>query len=229
MGFLDHSTNSIIVDAVLTDNGRRALADQEVGFIVAKFSLGDDEIDYNIIKQFGRTVGKEKIEKNTPVLEAFTQSNLAQKHRLTSINNPTLIRMPVISTGVSDNLIAIKRSSRNTTKSIDLTIKKSDQEIIPIGIADTTVTIQVDNRFINLVGVPAPISVSKDNIATYRLTTTRAAAGSEINGKINFNIKSISDSDFAKFSRAASDLIRTFIIIEGKKSGVRQTIEVRIS
>ena len=65
MGFLDHSTNNIIVDAVLTDLGRQALANGT--FDITQFSLSDDEVDYSIISKFGRTVGKEKIIKNTPV------------------------------------------------------------------------------------------------------------------------------------------------------------------
>ena len=65
MGFLDHSTNNIIVDAVLTDLGRQALANGT--FDITQFSLGDDEIDYTIIEKFGRAVGKEKIIKKTPL------------------------------------------------------------------------------------------------------------------------------------------------------------------
>ena len=229
MGFLDHSTNSIVVDAVLTDAGRKALSDPTVGFNVAKFALGDDEIDYDIIKQFGRTVGKEKIEKNTPVYEAFTQSHLAQKHRLTSINNATLIRLPTLSTNVTNNLFSISRTARNTIKTIDITIQNSDATTIPVGISDTSLQVEVDSRFINLIGVPAPIMVSKNNIATYRIRSTRGAGGTTINAKISFNINSISAADFSKFSRAASDLIRTFIVIKGKKSGVTKTVEVRIS
>ena len=44
MGFLDNSTNNIIVDAVLTDLGREKLAAQQ--FDIAKFAFGDDEVDY---------------------------------------------------------------------------------------------------------------------------------------------------------------------------------------
>jgi len=53
MGFLDHSTNNIIVDAVLTDRGRELLAGQNSNiakFSITKFSLSDDEVDYTIIK-----------------------------------------------------------------------------------------------------------------------------------------------------------------------------------
>ena len=61
MGFLDHSTNNIIVDAVLTDIGRKKLA--EGTFSISKFGLGDDEVDYTIIKKFGRTPKKVKVER----------------------------------------------------------------------------------------------------------------------------------------------------------------------
>ena len=61
MGFLDHSTNNIIIDAVLTDRGRELLAANDGSFTVARYAFGDDEIDYSIIKKFGRTIGKEKI------------------------------------------------------------------------------------------------------------------------------------------------------------------------
>ena len=72
MAFLDNS-GDIILDAVLTEEGRKAMADGT--FRISKFGLGDDEIDYEIIKQFGRTVGKEKIEKNTPIMEALTSQS----------------------------------------------------------------------------------------------------------------------------------------------------------
>ena len=45
MGFLDNS-GDIILDAVLTDVGRKRMAEGE--FKIAKFALGDDEIDYSL-------------------------------------------------------------------------------------------------------------------------------------------------------------------------------------
>ena len=51
MGFLDHSTNNIIVDAVLTDAGRLALARNDGSFQIFQFALGDDEVEYEIIEQ----------------------------------------------------------------------------------------------------------------------------------------------------------------------------------
>jgi hypothetical protein len=83
MGWLDNSTNNIILDAVLTDYGRQKLAaangsNSANGFSIFSFALGDDEVNYNLVKKYGRTIGREKIEKNTPVFEAFTNQNLSQ-------------------------------------------------------------------------------------------------------------------------------------------------------
>ncbi len=52
MGFLDHSTNNIILDAVLTDKGREFLSRNDGSFNVTKFALGDDEVDYTLIEKF---------------------------------------------------------------------------------------------------------------------------------------------------------------------------------
>ena len=47
MAFLDNS-GDIILDAVLTDEGRRRLAEGDGTFRITKFALGDDEIDYGL-------------------------------------------------------------------------------------------------------------------------------------------------------------------------------------
>ena len=49
MGFLNHATNNIIIDAVLTERGRELLANEN--FNVSNFALGDDEVDYSIIQK----------------------------------------------------------------------------------------------------------------------------------------------------------------------------------
>ena len=67
MGYLDNSTNNVILDAVLTDYGRQQLASANNAFSITYYALGDDEVDYRLIKKYGRAVGKEKIEKNTPI------------------------------------------------------------------------------------------------------------------------------------------------------------------
>jgi len=83
MGLLDHSTNNILIDAVLTDAGRKAIADGN--FSIQNYAFFDDEIDYTIIKKYGKTIGREKIEKNTPIFEASTSANTGMKHQLLTL------------------------------------------------------------------------------------------------------------------------------------------------
>ena len=47
MAFLDNS-GDIILDAVLTDEGRRRLAQGNGSFRISKFALADDEVDYSL-------------------------------------------------------------------------------------------------------------------------------------------------------------------------------------
>ena len=136
MGFLDHSTNNIIVDAVLTDFGRQQLANGN--FNVSKFAFGDDEVDYGLIQKYGRVVGKEKIEKNTPVFEAQTSRNRGLKYRLISIpTRPTLKKMPFVSLQtdpVGESLaFTISSNNANSTNSATLTI----QTRVPEGFGET--------------------------------------------------------------------------------------------
>ena len=149
MGFLDNSTNNIIIDAVLTDTGRRKLADNNGSFKIAFFSLADDEVDYTIIQKFGRTVGKEKITKNTPIFEAQTQGNLALKNRLLTLPDPTIIRLPTLSLagsgGLTDNTI---RKGPPTPKNGAAT--NFDLQIRP-SLDDTMFSVYGDGTTINTV------------------------------------------------------------------------------
>ena len=47
MAFLDNS-GDIILDAVLTDTGRKRLAKGDGSFRITKFAFGDDEINYEL-------------------------------------------------------------------------------------------------------------------------------------------------------------------------------------
>ena len=56
MAFLDNS-GDIILDAVLTDVGRKRLAAGNGSFSVSKFALGDDEVDYSLYRNSNSTEG----------------------------------------------------------------------------------------------------------------------------------------------------------------------------
>ena len=96
MGFLDNS-GDIILDVVLTDLGRQLLAKGDGSFNVAKFALGDDEIDYALYDNTNAS-GSSYYDLQilqTPVLEAFTDNAASMKNKLLTIENQNLLFLPV--------------------------------------------------------------------------------------------------------------------------------------
>jgi hypothetical protein len=74
MAFLDNS-GDIILDAVLTDLGRKRMA--EGNFRITQFALGDDEIDYSLYNK-SHPSGSAYYDLEilqTPIFEAFTREN----------------------------------------------------------------------------------------------------------------------------------------------------------
>lgn len=153
MGFLDHSTNNIIVDAVLTDTGRAFLARNDGSFSIVKFALGDDEVDYTIIEKFGRTVGKEKIEKNTPIFEAQTSGNLALKYKLVSVSNPNLVRLPSMSLAgdgldSSGTTLSMTRTGSGSSVTLTITQEIQNESSIDVELRDQAFIVKVPSRFL---------------------------------------------------------------------------------
>lgn len=94
--FLDNS-GDIILDAVLTDVGRKRLANGN--FKITKFALGDDEINYSLYDK-NHPSGSAYYDLEilqTPVLEAFTQINGNIQHGLLTLR-PDLLYMPTLAT-----------------------------------------------------------------------------------------------------------------------------------
>ena len=97
MGFLDNS-GDIILDAVLTDLGRKRLAEGNGKFRIDKFAFGDDEINYGLYDK-ANTSGSAYYDLSilqTPVLEAFTNNMSSMKSRLISYTSNNLLYLPVI-------------------------------------------------------------------------------------------------------------------------------------
>ncbi|MAF24241.1 hypothetical protein CL634_01445 [bacterium] len=101
MAFLDNS-GDIILDAVLTDTGRFRLARGDGTFKIAKFALGDDEINYGLYRNANHEDGAHSSGSayydleilQTPVLEAFTNNTSMLKSRLISISRTNLLYLP---------------------------------------------------------------------------------------------------------------------------------------
>jgi len=95
MGFQDNS-GDIILDVVLTDEGRRRLAKGDRSFSIVKFALGDDEINYSLFNTGSTTALQDLSILQTPILEAFTNNTSLMKSKLLSLSNSNLLYLPVL-------------------------------------------------------------------------------------------------------------------------------------
>lgn len=95
MSFLPND-GDIIIDAVLTDEGRKRLSKGDGSFKIAKFALGDDEIDYSLVDLTLPTATRYLDVYSTPVLEAFTNNSTGLRNKLLSIPRNDLLYLPVI-------------------------------------------------------------------------------------------------------------------------------------
>ncbi len=97
MGFQDNS-GDLILDVVLTDEGRRRLARGDNSFRVAKFALADDEINYELYNK-NHASGSAYFDleiMQTPVLEALTSDLSTPSNFLVTYGRQDLLFLPVL-------------------------------------------------------------------------------------------------------------------------------------
>jgi hypothetical protein len=97
MSYLDNS-GDIILDAVLTDAGRKRLAEGDGSFRITKYAFGDDEIDYsnyNAAHASGTAYYDLEI-LQSPVLEAFTNNTANMKSKLLTLTNNNILYLPTV-------------------------------------------------------------------------------------------------------------------------------------
>ncbi len=234
MGFLDNSTNNLILDAVLTDVGRQFLARNDGSFSIHKFALGDDEVNYGVIGKYGRTVGSEKVEKNTPILEALTNQATAQKYKLVSVSNPNLLRLPSMALSGDANVNALGNLitlGRNTQKTSNVTVQQTIQNetTIDVELRDQTFMVEVPNLFVQIVS-NTPENIDGNQRASYILTRSpaeNAFGGSSV--QFTISVKSLTDALFAVYGTTADKTkIKVYMRVTGIQSGAVQDIGIII-
>jgi hypothetical protein len=95
MGFQDNS-GDIILDVVLTDEGRKRLAKADGSFEIVKFACGDDEINYGLYNLSTGSAYQDLSILQTPILEAFTNNASSMKSMLVSIPRTNILFMPIL-------------------------------------------------------------------------------------------------------------------------------------
>lgn len=243
MGFLDHSTNNIILDAVLTDYGRQQLSLSNSSFNITHFALADDEVDYRSIKRYGRAVGKDKIEKNTPIFEALTNPAVALKFRLIGRENGgaaiSQIFLPILTASPTSVTLVNNNNNNTTSKQITLTLKYKGSSN-PTDIADvvqTAYSIKVPDRFFTLsnpingslstVDAASTTIVSSDpsRMATYTivLSDPTQPIGFTVNTR---SIDSTTATIYGKKTSATERTITSNITVIGNRHGVTLDLPV---
>jgi len=237
MGFLDHSTNNIIVDAVLTDTGRQTLSKNDGSFVISKFAFGDDEVDYSLIKKFGATVGKEKISKNTPVFEAQTNGDLALKYRLLSISTPDLIILPTIANASGSPGISVFTRGTTTEVSTSWTVEQtapSGMSSIPTDLVDSAFVVQYDDRFVTVVKTASGGTSTKsvaNNVATITVSATGTTSAGTNGGMVTLtvSVNSFADDYYNTYATyPGSNNIKTLVTVSGRSSGAMLIQEFNI-
>jgi len=127
MAFLDNS-GDIILDAVLTDVGRKKMA--EGNFKIVKFALGDDEIDYGLYNK-NNPSGSAYYDLEilqTPIFEAFTAKNANINYGLLTISREDLLYLPVMLQNTKDgDASAVKADSNGI---VNLAVNGETAQII---------------------------------------------------------------------------------------------------
>jgi len=172
MAFLDNS-GDIILDAVLTDAGRKRLAEGNGSFRITKYAFSDDEIDYsnyNASNSSGSAYYDLEI-LQTPILEAFTNNTATMKSKLMTLTNNNILYLPVI---VLNN----KTETNNTVPPLNNSVGSGsvvvavDYDTQAAFAADTTLGSYIDgtNPGVNSVNVRCDQGLNTTEISnTYKI------------------------------------------------------------
>ena len=238
MGWLDNSTNNIILDAVLTDYGRQQLASANNSFNITHYALADDEVDYRMIKKYGRAVGKEKIEKNTPVFEALTNPSISLKYRLIGRENDgtsiSTIYLPYLKSSTS---LALTKNTSFKQTNVDLLY--NNNSAVPATFIQTSYTIKVPDRFLYLSNPGGGGTLTSPDIARNSVDAgdpnrivsyTFITSPGQTTVSFQVNIRSIDNTTLSVYGRLTGinneRVINTFITVVGNNHGSTMDIPV---
>ena len=123
MAFLDNS-GDIILDAVLTDEGRMRLA--KGNFQITHFAFGDAEIDYT---NFDATTGSAYMDleiMQTPVFEAFTNNASSMNSKLMTVTNTRLLYLPILEL---NEQFAGTSTARHTNSNFNICVTEDTEDL----------------------------------------------------------------------------------------------------
>ena len=206
MAFLDNSCD-IILDAVLTDEGRKRLSKGDGNFKITKFALGDDEVDYSLFVGNTGSAYQDLSILQTPVFEAFTNNASSMKSSLMSLSAINILYLPILQL----NELRSGDVDRHSNGMFTVATNKETEDKFNIshkvmyGENPGARHIEIDQG-IDSAAVPATISLAADQVETQYLVTMDDRFGSII-----------SDSFTTAASKTAvdDDSVATYILTKG--------------
>ena len=171
MAFLDNS-GTIILDAVLTDVGRKRLTQGK--FNVSKFLLGDDELDYSLIDMTTEDFSNVETQ---PLFEAFAGEDANITYGLVSYPSDDITYIPHIKVNTkinsfleNDNVSNLKLFVESGIGekpgfSIPRDAKSRERYILNLGLRDSYYAVSCDSRFIETVLSSKPSSYFRNDNA----------------------------------------------------------------
>ena len=245
MGFLNHSTSNIIIDAVLTEKGRALLARNDGSFQITSFTFADDEVDYTSITKYGNVTGKDKIEKNTPVMEAITNDKYAIKHHLISIagnaSDDRILYIPnIVLTSPATTPVNLSTAASQIANESTLTarsrLSENSERVIPSSVQDTSFEIIYNSRFLRLLDSNSNIQsgTSFNDNSGNAYATLQSTSVVENTGVTELIFKllpqNISNETYTEYgSPDDKTVIYTQITISGLSSGRSLVVPVTIN
>lgn len=213
MGYLNNSV--VVVDAILTDVGRQALAKNDGSFRITQFALADDEVDYQLYNPThpsGSAYYGEAIQ-NMPLLEAFPQAQQVMKYKLTTLPRGTA-KMPILSVPAS---IVLKQGASLAITPQTLNYLGGNTYETS-GYNATISDIRLMSSFEG-VGINTPQVQALNSTTTLGTSVSKTVVGTTINLKAT-TVNTLFGTNTALYAT---------LTIEGRDSGARSTIPITIT
>ena len=222
---------------------KELLARFDGSFQINSFGLTDDEVQYNLIRQYGRIIGKEYIEKLTPVVEANTNAAATCKYHLIGASNQKHTQLPRLHAKANKLVEHQTKASGTLTittvdKSTNVTVFQqmaNAAATVSDDLRDSVFTLQMRHDQFQIIN-QTPV-ITEGNIATYRMLATGAAntGGGTVDFQISIAPPLLDPSRYgngrgdAVNESGSSDTARGYIKVKGLQSGAKYLIETIVT
>ena len=216
MAFQDNS-GDIILDMVLTDEGRRRLAKGDGTFKIVKFALGDEEINYNLYDKTAATALQDLQVLQTPILEAFTNNTSTMKTKLITIPRNDLLYLPILRLNEVSSTSVKMHASGSFMVAVDLNTEDNSDKNLTTSVA-TRAGVPVTGFLLGASlegGGHIRVDAGVDNNGAFTSIIDPALVETEFQIEIDNRLGSIADSTGKTFLSPSSiddDNIASYII-----------------